>query len=161
MTVFLCGGKPGVAEEAARRINEKAGRRFIVGADSPPLDFDTRPGEVDRMIRKINDSGATALLVGLGAGRQEKFMVLNRHRFPNVRTFLPLGGTIDYEAGALPRPPAWLTNLGLEWLYRLLREPRQRWRRYIVHQPPVLWLLLKQMLGRYRNPFQDKGDRTI
>jgi hypothetical protein len=64
--------------------------------------------------------------------------------------------TIDYEAATLPRPPAWITTCGFEWLYRLLREPRQRWHRYLVHQPPVLWHLLLQRLGVYRNPFASR-----
>jgi N-acetylglucosaminyldiphosphoundecaprenol N-acetyl-beta-D-mannosaminyltransferase len=155
MTMFLCGGASGVAEIAARNLNEKAGRQMVVGTDSPPFDYDGRPGEVDRMVARIDASRATVLVVGLGAGRQEKFIVQNRHRLPHVRTFLPLGGTLDYEARTLPRPAPWVTNFGLEWLYRLLREPRQRWRRYLVHQPPVLYLLARQRLGIYRNPFRD------
>lgn len=153
VTVFISGGAPGVAEIAARNVNAKVGREMVVGVDSPPLDFETRPGEIDRMVERINASHATVLLVGLGAGRQEKFLVAHRHRMPHVRTFLPLGGTIDYEADALPRPAAWVTDAGLEWLYRLLHEPRQRWRRYLVHQPPVLSLLARQRVGRYRDPF--------
>jgi exopolysaccharide biosynthesis WecB/TagA/CpsF family protein len=153
VTVFICGGAPGVAELAARNVNARAGRRLVVGTDCPALDFDRRPDEVDRMVARIDASRATVLLVGLGAGRQEKFVVEQRHRLPRVRMFLPLGGTIDYEARTLPRPPAWLTDAGLEWAYRLLREPRQRWRRYLVHQPPVLLQLALQAAGRYRDPF--------
>lgn len=153
MTMFLCGGAPGVAEIAARNLNAKAGREMVVGTDSPPFDYDRRPGEEERMLERINASRASVLVVGLGAGRQEKFIVRNRARLPHVRTYLPLGGTLDYEARTLPRPPAWVTNAGFEWLYRLLREPKQRWRRYLVHQPPVLWLLAKQRLGLYKNPF--------
>jgi len=153
VTVFLCGGAPGVAAAAAKKVNEKVGREMIVGTDSPPFDYDKKPGEIDRMIERINASKATVLLVGLGAGRQEKFIVRHRARLPLVKTYLPLGGTLDYEAQTLKRPPAWITDAGFEWLYRLLREPRQRWHRYLVHQPPVLWHLLKQRLGLYRNPF--------
>jgi len=153
ITVFLCGGGKGIAEIAARNINAKVGRDFVVGTDSPPFDYDQRPGEIDRMISKINESRATVLLVGLGAGRQEKFMVRYRDRMPHVKTFLPLGGTIDYEAGTLARPAPWVTDAGLEWLYRLLREPKQRWHRYLVHQPPVLYHLMQQRLGLYRDPF--------
>jgi exopolysaccharide biosynthesis WecB/TagA/CpsF family protein len=155
VTVFLCGGAPGVAELAARNVNAKVGRTMVVGADSPALDFDRRPEEEERMVARIHASRATVLLVGLGAGRQEKFIVRNRERLPHVKTFLPLGGTIDYEAGTLERPRSWVTDAGLEWLYRLVREPRQRWRRYLVHQPPVLRLLAKQWRGTYRNPFAD------
>jgi exopolysaccharide biosynthesis WecB/TagA/CpsF family protein len=126
-----------------------------VGTSSPSRDNDLQPDEVQRLIAEINASRATVLLVGLGGGRQEKFIFKYRDRLPGVRLFLPLGGTIDYEAESLKRPAAWITNIGLEWLYRLLREPRQRWRRYIVHQPPFLYLLARQMIGLYRNPFAE------
>jgi exopolysaccharide biosynthesis WecB/TagA/CpsF family protein len=145
-----------VAEVARQRVNEKVGREMIVGTDSPPFDYDRRPGEVDRMAEKIHASKASVLVIGLGAGRQEKFIVENRARLPHVKTFLPLGGTIDYEAGALKRPPAWVTNVGLEWFYRLAKEPKQRWRRYLVHQPPVLYHLVRQRFGLYRDPFGDR-----
>jgi N-acetylglucosaminyldiphosphoundecaprenol N-acetyl-beta-D-mannosaminyltransferase len=157
VTIFLCGGGPGIAETAAQNINAKVGRKMVVGTDSPPFDFDRRPGEIDRMVQRINESGASVLVVGLGAGRQEKFIVRERERLPRVKTFLPLGGTIDYEAHTLPRPASWVTDAGLEWLYRLASEPRQRWHRYLVHQPPVLYYLALQRLGLYRNPFAARG----
>ena len=100
---------------------------------------------------------ASVLVIGLGAGRQEKFIIKYRDRLPLVKIYLPLGGTIDYEAESLKRPPAWITNAGFEWLYRVVREPRQRWHRYFVHQPPFLYLLLKQKLGLYKNPFAERG----
>lgn len=152
ITIFICGGAPGVAEIAREKINARVGREMVVGTDSPPFDYESKPRAIDGMIGKINESRATVLLVGLGAGRQEKFIVAHRERMPHVRTFLPLGGTIDYEARTLRRPAPWVTNAGLEWLYRLVSEPR-RWRRYLVHQPPALYELSRQRLGLYRNPF--------
>jgi N-acetylglucosaminyldiphosphoundecaprenol N-acetyl-beta-D-mannosaminyltransferase len=153
VTVFICGGAPGVAEVARRNVNAKVGREMVVGTSAPARDFESRAGEIERLIHEINASGATVLVIGLGGGRQEKFIFRYRDRLTGIRLFLPLGGTIDYEAESLKRPPAWITNVGLEWLYRLLREPRQRWHRYMVHQPPFLYLLARQMLGIYRNPF--------
>ena len=153
VTIFLCGGQPGVADIAKDKINSKVGREIIVGTYSPPFDYDEKPGELKKMIDVINESKATVLLVGLGGGRQEKFLVRNRHKFKYAKAFLPLGGTIDYEAELLERPPKWITDCGMEWLYRLLREPRQRWHRYVVHQPPVLYHLLRQRLGLYKDPF--------
>jgi exopolysaccharide biosynthesis WecB/TagA/CpsF family protein len=153
VTVFICGGAPGVAELARKNINAKVGREMIVATNAPSRDYDSRPGEIEQLLAQINDSKASVLLVGLGGGRQEKFIFKYRDRMPLVKLFLPLGGTIDYEAGTLGRPPAWITDAGLEWLYRVLREPRQRWHRYFVHQPPVLYHLARQMLGLYRNPF--------
>jgi N-acetylglucosaminyldiphosphoundecaprenol N-acetyl-beta-D-mannosaminyltransferase len=154
VTVFICGGSPGIAEVARDKINERVGRRMVIGTDAPPLDFETKPGEIDRMIDKINESGASTLAIGLGGGRQEKFIVKYRSRFESIRTYLPIGGTIDYEAATLKRPAPWITDSGFEWLYRVMREPRQRWRRYFIHQPPVLYYLIRQKLGIYRNPFE-------
>jgi exopolysaccharide biosynthesis WecB/TagA/CpsF family protein len=153
ITVFLCGGAPGVAEKAQADINAKVGRDIIVGTASPSFDFHDGAPEIDAMIEQINSSGATVLLVALGAGRQEKWIATNRHRLPNVKLFLPLGGTIDYEAAAVKRPPAFVTNLALEWLWRLVREPKRRWRRYVLHDPQVIPYLVRDAFGKYRNPF--------
>ena len=157
ITIFICGGREGVAEIAQDKVNARTGRDIIIDTYSPPFDFDQDPEEIDRMVERINESKATVLMLCLSAGKQEKFLVANKDRFTQARMILPLGGTVDYEAEALKRPPAWVTNLGFEWLYRLVKEPRQRWHRYIVHEPPVLWLLLKQRFGWYKNPFPDLG----
>jgi N-acetylglucosaminyldiphosphoundecaprenol N-acetyl-beta-D-mannosaminyltransferase len=158
MTVFICGGAPGVAEIARRNVNAKVSRDMVVGTNSPSRDFENHPAEIERVIDEINASRATVLVVGLGAGRQEKFIIRYRERLTGIKLFLPLGGTIDYEAESLRRPPSWITNVGLEWLYRLVREPRQRWHRYIVHQPPFLYLLARQLVGVYRNPFETRSN---
>ncbi len=160
VTVFICGAAPGIAEIARRKINEKVGREMVVGANSPSPDFDRHAEEIENILLEINQSKATVLMIGLGGGRQEKFIFQFRHRMPHVRLFLPLGGTIDYEAQTLKRPPAWVTNMGLEWFYRFVREPRQRWRRYLVHQPPFLYLLARQLLSVYRDPFAEGSPGT-
>ncbi len=154
MTVFLLGGKEGIADMAATNVNGKVGRDFIVGTYAPPFDYDNDEAEIDRMIEAVNASGATALLVGLGGGRQEKFIVKYRDRFTNVKLFLPLGGTIDYESGTFERPPVWITEWGFEWLYRLVKEPRARFHRYVIHEPPFVWAILKARLGLYKDPFK-------
>ena len=153
MTVFLLGGKPEIAEMAAQNVNAKVGRAFIVSTYAPSFNFEDDPAEIDRMIDAVNTSGCTACLVGLGGGRQEKFIVKYRDRMPGVRLWLPLGGTIDYESGTFARPPVWITGWGFEWLYRLVKEPSARFHRYVIHQPPFLWAVLKQRLGLYKNPF--------
>jgi hypothetical protein len=90
----------------------------------------------------------------LGAGRQEKFIVSQRDRLPRVKTFLPLGGTIDYEARALERPAAWVTDFGLECL-SIGERATTAVASVPLHQPPVIWHLARQRLGLYRNPFSD------
>ena len=158
MTVFICGGSPGIPEIARRNVNAKVGREMVVGTIAPSRDYDQRPEEIERMLAEINASGATVLMVGLGGGRQEKFIFKYRDRLPGIKLYLPLGGTIDYEAESLKRPPAWVTDIGLEWLYRVVREPRQRWQRYFVHQPPFLYYFALQLMGKYKNPFADAPD---
>jgi N-acetylglucosaminyldiphosphoundecaprenol N-acetyl-beta-D-mannosaminyltransferase len=159
VTVFICGGTPGIAEIARRNVNAKVGREMVVGTNAPSRDFDRNPQEIEQIIAGINASGASVLMIGLGGGRQEKFIFQYRDRLPGIKLFLPLGGTIDYEAESLKRPPAWLTNAGFEWLYRVIREPRQRWRRYVLHQPPFLYQFALQRLGMYKDPFAD-GQRS-
>lgn len=159
MTVFICGGGPGIAQIAARNVNAKVGREMVVGTIAPSRDYDRNPREIEQMLAQINSSGATVLMVGLGGGRQEKFIFQYRDRLPGIKLFLPLGGTIDYEAESLKRPPAWVTNVGFEWLYRVVREPRQRWQRYFVHQPPFLYYFALQLMGKYKNPFVDPPRR--
>lgn len=66
---------------------------------------------------------------------------------PGVRIFMALGATIDFEAGNIPRAPQWMNAAGVEWAFRLWREPRRLWRRYLVDDLPFLWLVLKQRLG--------------
>ncbi len=157
VTIFICGGAPGVAERAARAINARVGREMVVATCAPSVAFETQPQEVDAVVAQINHSRATALVVGLGGGRQEKFIFRIRERLPYVRLYLPLGGTVDYEAGTLRRPAPWVTDAGLEWLYRVMKQPRQRWYRYFVQQPPVLYLLARQLLGLYSDPFGQKS----
>ncbi len=152
MTLFMLGGRPGIADAAARRINAKVGRAFVVATAAPPPDFDATPEGIEAVADAVNASGARAVLVGLGGGRQEKFIMRHRHRMPGVKLWLPLGGTIDYESGTFPRPPGWVTDAGLEWAYRLIRQPRARFRRYVIENPPFLWHVLRQRLGLYRDP---------
>ena len=78
-------------------------------------------------------------------------------RLCSERLWLPLRGRIDYESGTFARSPVWITEWGLEWLYRPLKEPHARFHRYVVHGPPFVWVVLKRKLGVYRDPFGDKA----
>lgn len=153
ITMFLCGAMPGIAEEAQRRMNAKVDREMVVGTYSPPPGWYDDPDHIQRVIDMIDQSGATVVIMGVAAGIQERFIIHQGPRLAHAKLLLPLGGTIDYEAGAVKRPPSWITDIGMEWAWRLIREPKRRWRRYVLHQPPVLWHLAREALGRYRNPF--------
>ena len=155
--VYLLGAGPGVASLARQRINDREGREVIVAAHSPSFGFENKPQECDELVERINASGATVLAVGVGAPKQEKWIMRHRQRMPGVRVFMAIGATIDFEAGMLPRAPEWLQNAGLEWAYRLWREPRRLWRRYLLENTPFLWLLVRQRLGRLPGTPQRKG----
>jgi exopolysaccharide biosynthesis WecB/TagA/CpsF family protein len=152
VTIFLCGTLGNIAERAMHKINANFRRRMVVGAYGPPPDYERNPAEIARIRHMINESGASVLLAGLGVPKREWFIFTYREKLPRERLFLPLGGTIDYEAGDVALPPEWITDAGLEWLARVVREPRRRWRRYLVQQPPVLSQLLRQASGTYRDP---------
>ncbi|MGG6296555.1 WecB/TagA/CpsF family glycosyltransferase [Leptolyngbya sp. AN02str] len=152
--IFLLGAREGVAAEAARRINQVTGRRIIVDYYSPSFGFEKNEQECALILDKVRQSGATVLAVGVGAPKQEKFIHKYRDRLPEVKIFLAIGATIDFEAGNVSRSPQWVSEVGLEWLYRLLAEPKRLWRRYLVEDPLFFWLLVLQKLNLYREPFQ-------
>jgi len=107
--------------------------------------------EIGEVIRIINDSGATALIVGLGAPKQEIWITRFRDVMPGVTIFMGVGATIDYEANAVTRAPGWMASNGLEWLYRMTTEPRRYWRRYL-RDLEFFWLVLLDGFGLYRPP---------
>lgn len=152
VTIFLLGAGPGVAQEAARRINARVGRTIIVGAHSPSFGFEKKPEECAALVELVNRSGATTLAVGVGAPKQEKWIMAHKAEMPSVRVFLAVGATIDFEAGNVPRAPQWMNRAGLEWAFRLWREPKRLWKRYMVDDMPFFGLLLQQKLGRNLRP---------
>lgn len=155
--IYLLGGRDGVAREAADRINARAGRAIVVGWCSPSMRIADDPAESEAIVEDINRSGATVLAVGLGAPKQELWIAAHRSKMPNVARFLAIGATLDFEAGLLRRAPKLVSDMGLEWLFRLLMEPRRLWHRYLVRDPKFLWLVFLQRVGAYSNPFS--GER--
>ncbi|MGK7888724.1 MAG: WecB/TagA/CpsF family glycosyltransferase [Leptolyngbyaceae cyanobacterium] len=147
--IFLLGGPPGVAVQAQQRINAKVGRPIVTDTYCPPFGFEHDDAENERIIERINASGATVLAVGVGAPKQEKWIHKYRDRLPNVKIFLAIGATINFEAGHTLRAPTWVSESGLEWMYRLLSEPKRLWKRYLVDDLPFGWFLLQQMTNRY------------
>jgi exopolysaccharide biosynthesis WecB/TagA/CpsF family protein len=136
---------------ARERINRLAGREIVVGAHGPSFDFVNDEQETAEAIEMINASGATCLIVGLGAPKQEIWINRHRSRMPNVKVFMGVGATIDYEAEAVRRAPPWMTRNGLEWVYRMTTEPRRYWRRY-TRTLEFFWLVVLDRFGLYRPP---------
>jgi len=151
--VFLLGGRDGAAEAVRRRYNERFGRDVVVGTACPPRGFDADPAECTRIVDAIRASGATALAVGIGAPRQEKWIAAHRVRLPGVRQYFCVGATIDFESGLVSRAPRWMQHAGLEWFHRLLREPGRLASRYLARDLRIFPLLWNQRRGAYRDPF--------
>lgn len=157
--IFLLGGLEGVAQKARHNINTKVGRNMVIETYSPPFGFENDPAECQRIIDMVNRSGANVLAVGLGAPKQEKWICKYRYAMTNIKTFLAVGATIDFEAGNIKRSPAWMSTAGLEWLYRLANEPGRLWRRYLVEDLGFFILVMRQKLNlnRRRNFSQEKN----
>ncbi|AKM82776.1 TPA: glycosyltransferase [Candidatus Berkelbacteria bacterium] len=130
-SIYLLGGKKGVAEMTARRLRYLYHNLKIAGtyAGSP---------EEEGIIQKINDSKVDILLVAFGAPKQEKFIAQHKNEL-QCKVAMGVGGTFDYISGALPRAPKFMRALGLEWLYRLFKQPSRIGRIYnAVIKFPIL-----------------------
>lgn len=144
LKVGFYGGKPEVIEAIRARAAKDFPDLQIVYAFSPP--FRALTEEEDRQITdEINRAGAQILFVGLGCPKQERWMEAHRRKIKAV--MLGVGASFDFYAGNVDESPAWLGNLGLEWLYRLTQEPRRLWRRYLILNPRFMTLAVMQLAG--------------
>ena len=151
--IFLLGAKEGVAAKAMERINAKIERQIVVGAYSPSFGFEKKKEECKEIVNIINKSGANVVLVGVGAPKQEKWIMKWKHMMPGVKVWMALGATIDFEAGNVKRAPKIYQKLAMEWLYRFTREPKRLFHRYFVDDMKFFWYFGKQLLGIYKDPF--------
>lgn len=140
ISYFFLGGKPGVAEEAANKLKIDTPHINIVGI----RDGYFSPEQETEIIETINSSNADVLLVGLGAPRQEKWIYQNKDRL-NTKICIGVGGTFDGIAGIAKRAPLFFRKNGLEWLYRLYKEP---WRfKRMMDLPRFIILVTFKKLG--------------
>jgi N-acetylglucosaminyldiphosphoundecaprenol N-acetyl-beta-D-mannosaminyltransferase len=141
LSVFLLGAGPGVADRAAARIVERWPNVSVVGTYSPPLGFERDERESQEIVRRVNATRPDVLLLGLGAPKQELWITRYREQL-HVKTALCIGAAIDFLAGEKVRAPRWIQRCGLEWLHRLVTEPKRLFRRY-AHDawvfPRLLW----------------------
>jgi N-acetylglucosaminyldiphosphoundecaprenol N-acetyl-beta-D-mannosaminyltransferase len=147
--IYLYGGRDQSALELLeRRLRERFPGLRIVGGYSPPFRTLT-PAEEDQVIAAIDASGAAVVWVGTGQPKQEIWM----HRM-RPRLFAPLlvgvGAAFDFHAGLVPQAPPWMQRNGLEWTYRLYREPRRLWRRYARYNPRFVAGFARQYLRERR-----------
>jgi N-acetylglucosaminyldiphosphoundecaprenol N-acetyl-beta-D-mannosaminyltransferase len=133
---YLYGGAEGVPELLAQELVRRIPTLRIAGTYSPPF-RELTPEEDEDVVRRINDSGADLVWVGLSCPKQERWMAKHRDRL-DAPVLLGVGAAFDFHAGLKPQAPSWMRCHGLEWSYRLFKEPRRLWRRYLRNNPAYL-----------------------
>ena len=123
MSLFIIGGKPGVAQAAAKNLSASFTKLRIAGTCDGY--FEKNGPENDRVIDKINKSGANVLFVCLGSPAQEKWVYENLHKINGEKIVCCLGGSVDVYAGNVKRAPRFFIKMNLEWLYRLIKQPQR------------------------------------
>lgn len=145
LPIYLYGGRPAVLERLVERLPVLVPGLRVAGFRSPPFRAVT-PDEDRAEIHAIRNSGARILFVGLGCPRQERWAY--RHRSQLAMPVVCVGAAFDFHAGALRQAPTWMQASGLEWLFRLLMEPRRLWRRYAKYIPVFIYLLTREYAFR-------------
>jgi N-acetylglucosaminyldiphosphoundecaprenol N-acetyl-beta-D-mannosaminyltransferase len=149
-SIYLLGGEPGVPERAAAELARRYPGLLIAGTDAPPVGFDRRPGELAAVRRKLEEARPDIVYAGLGFPKQERVIAAIAPGLP-AAWLIGCGAAIPFAAGALPRAPRGMQRLGLEWLYRLISEPRRLFRRYLLDDLPfAVRLLVTSALMRLR-----------
>ena len=144
---FFCGGKPGVPEELKQTVELKWGNKNVVGTYSPsfsPMQED----DWSNLVAKINESTAQIIWIGLSTPKQEKFAYELAKRV-KVRYIITIGAAFDFHTGRLAQAPRWMQRNGLEWFYRLCKEPRRLCKRYIEIVPKFAILAGIDLIKHY------------
>jgi N-acetylglucosaminyldiphosphoundecaprenol N-acetyl-beta-D-mannosaminyltransferase len=143
LPVGFYGGTPEVIAQMTKNLKTKFPSLNIAYAYSPP--FHELSEEEDRhIVTSIIASGVRILFVGLGCPKQERWMAQHVNFIPGV--LVGVGAAFDFIAGSKPQAPPWLQNLGMEWFFRLVTEPKRLWKRYLYHNPRFVLLFAKQLL---------------
>lgn len=143
-THFFLGGKAGVAEKLSHELQSRFPGVQVAGIYSPPFRPLTQE-EDDAITAEINRVAPDVLWVGLGCPKQERWMREHRDKL-RVPVVVGVGQAFDIHSGEAPQAPLWMRKNGLEWLYRLYREPRRLWRRYLIYNTKFIFTLLFELL---------------
>lgn len=148
--VYLLGAAEGVAAKASVNLQRKYPGLQIVGTFSPPFGFEKDAEEVQSICRMVREAHPDILALGLGAPKQEKFFYQNRGQL-QVPVALHVGAALDFEAGTIRRAPVWMSRIGLEWLYRLIKEPKRLAKRYLIDDMAIFKIYWKYRKNEKNN----------
>ncbi len=141
-SIFILGAMEGVAQTAANKLIKSVPRLSIAGCYSPPVGFEKDSEEVKKIINMINSSNADILAVALGAPKGEKFIYQIRDKI-SVAVSMQIGATIDFIAGRIKRAPKWMSDYGLEWLYRIFQDPKRLLKRYVRDACEIIPIIIR------------------
>lgn len=141
-TVFILGGKEGIADQAKEKMEAQYPGLQVVGTCAPPLGFEKDEAELAKVRQGISAVSPDIVLCCLGCPKQEKWIDAN-WRDIDARVFLCAGATVDFLAGNVKRAPAWISRIGMEWFYRFLKEPRRLFKRYFIDDMHLFRLIIK------------------
>jgi len=133
-SIYLLGAKPEVAEKAANKLVQQYPGLRIAGSHHGYFD----KNNCSDVINKINQSQADILLVAFGSPIQENFLQTHKASL-SVNTVVAVGGLFDFYSGNISRAPLWMRELGLEWIWRLIQEPKAKFNRYVIGNPIFLY----------------------
>lgn len=148
-SVFFFGGSPGTAERAAEILQRENPGLRVAGCHFPPFGFETDPELSAAAVEAVRAAAPDICFVALGSPKQELWM-RDRHRECGVPVCIGVGASFDFISGRIRRAPRWLQEIGFEWLWRLIMEPRRLWRRYLVEDSFFLLLLWREYFAQRR-----------
>jgi N-acetylglucosaminyldiphosphoundecaprenol N-acetyl-beta-D-mannosaminyltransferase len=146
-SVFLLGASPGVGEQLKNKIESEYPNCIVKGIYVPPFMPVFTEEENQKMLKAVNKSGADILLVSLTAPKQDIWIAEHKHLL-QLPLSIGIGGAFEVMAGLVPRAPKWMHTAGLEWLYRLIQEPKRMYRRYLIEAPLFIPLIICQKFSR-------------
>lgn len=141
-SLFIIGGKDGIAEKAKLRLKQQHPNINIVGTYAPPVGFEKDEAELEKINSMISEKQPDLLIACFGCPKQEKWIYENYQKY-DAKVSICAGATVDFLAGNINRAPKWMSNHGFEWFYRFLQEPKRMFRRYFIDDVKIIKLVLK------------------
>ena len=145
--IFFFGAKEEIVKKVVDTYSDKYSPEIIAGYRNGYF----KKEEERNIAQQIADSGANILFVAITSPTKENFLYQNREILKKVNFTMGVGGSFDVVAGKVKRAPVWMQNSGLEWLYRVIQEPRRMWKRYLIGNTKFIFLVLKYKLGIIKN----------
>ena len=149
ITHFFCGGNEGVAEELKKSVESRFGNNNIVGVFTPPF-LPVDEYDYNTIANSINNTKANIVWIGLSTPKQEQF-ALHLSSKTNVNYIIAVGAAFDFHIGKIMQAPLFMQRVGLEWLFRMLTEPRRLFRRYFEIVPMFIYYNLREFFSFVKN----------